>query len=375
MRPEIIPNLLNFTVATWKILLYVGSVVMGGYTAVTTWLREGKTEQARRHAVWAGLTWGVGGVLATMFFAVPMWLGPDSAKHGGYVDLPLHTYGMMIAIGFIVAISLSAHEARRSGIFPGQSPPMNDEERERAGNTVMDLAFWVLIAAIVGSRVYFILVNWEGPEGYGAHPENILKFWTGGLVFYGGLLGAVGASIWYARRHKVNFLRLADIGMPTVSIGQFFGRLGCLSAGCCWGKGAPTGFPLGLKFPPGSLAYDTLVNERHALPATALTTPALYPTQLIDGVGQLFIFFLLVAWVRPRKRYDGQVMLAWCFLYPLLRFSDEFLRGDFERGVYTSLHISVGQFTSMGIALVALALLFVLHRRATAGETLHPAPA
>ena len=126
---------------------------------------------------------------------------------------------------------------------------MNDEQRERAGNTVMDLAFWVLIAAIVGSRVYFILVNWGGPEGYGDHPENILKFWTGGLVFYGGLIGSVGASIWYARTHKINFLRLADVGMPTISIGQFFGRLGCLSAGCCWGAGEPPRLPAGSQVP------------------------------------------------------------------------------------------------------------------------------
>jgi phosphatidylglycerol---prolipoprotein diacylglyceryl transferase len=375
MRPEIIPNLLNFTVETWKVILYVGSIVMGGYTAVMTWLREGKTEQARRNAVMAGLTWAGGGVLATMFLAVPMWLVPDSLKHGGYVDLPLHTYGMMIAIGFIVAISLSAREARRCGIFPGQSPPASDEERERASNTVMDLAFWVLIAAIVGSRFYFIAVNWGGPEGYGEHPECILQFWTGGLVFYGGLLGSVAASIWYARRKGVNFLRLADVGMPTISIGQFFGRLGCLSAGCCWGKEAPAGFPLGLKFPPGSLAYDTLVNERHSLPATALHTPALYPTQLMDSIGSLLIFFILIAWVRPHKRYDGQVMLAWCFLYPLLRFSDEFFRGDIERGVYTSLHVSVGQITSIAIALVALGLLIVLRRRASAGQALSPAAA
>jgi prolipoprotein diacylglyceryltransferase len=78
--------------------------------------------------------------------------------------------------------------------------------------------------------------------------------------------------------------------------------------------------------------------------------------------------------VRPNKRYDGQVMLAWCFLYPLLRFSDEFFRGDTERGVYTSLHISVGQFTSMGIALAALVMLFLLRRKAGA-DALDPAPA
>ncbi len=366
MRPLLIPHLFYFTVPTWKVILYAGSVAMGVYTAVTTWWREGKTEQARRRAVWTGLAWGMGGLLATVFFAIPLWLVPEAAAHGGHADLPLHTYGLMIAVGFIVAISVSAREARRCGVFAGQSPPMTPQERERAGNAIMDLAFWVLVAAIVGARIYFIFVNWSGPEGYGEHPGNIFKFWTGGLVFYGGLLGAVAVSIGYARRNGIAFFRLGDIAMPAVSIGQFFGRLGCLSAGCCWGRTAPSNFPFALKFPPGSLVYDTLVNERHVLSASAATTPPLFPTQLMDGFGELLIFLFLVLWLRPRKRYDGQVMLAWCFLYPLLRFTDELFRGDTERGVYTSLHVSVGQLTSVAIAAVAIVMLVLLRKRAPA---------
>ncbi|MHB1846748.1 MAG: prolipoprotein diacylglyceryl transferase [Deltaproteobacteria bacterium] len=366
MRPELIPHLLEFSVPTWKVILYVGSVVLGVYSGVTAYLREAKTVEARGRALWTTLLWAGGGIAATALFLVPNWLLPEAAKSGGLVNLPLHTYGIAIAVGFITAISYSAHEARRSGIIDGQSPPMTKEAGERAGNSIMDLAFYVLIAAIVGSRIMFILVNWGGPDGYAAHPENIFKFWTGGLVFYGGFLGSVGVSIWYARKHGINFLRLADIGMPAISIGHFFGRLGCLSAGCCFGRVVPPGFPLGLRFPPGSLAYDTLVNERHVLAASALATPALYPTQLFDSLGELLLFFFLVLALRPRKRYDGQVMLAWLFLYPLLRFTDELFRGDTERGVYTALHVSIGQLTSIGIALFAVVLFFVLHRRAEA---------
>ncbi len=366
MRPELIPHLLEFTVPVWKVLLYVGSVVLGVYSGVTAYFREGKTVEARGRAIWTALLWAAGGLAATSLFLVPRWLLPEAARTGGFVDLPLHTYGLAIAVGFIVAISLSANEARRSGIIDGQSPPLTEASRERAGNAIMDLAFYVLIAAIVGSRIMFIFVNWGGPDGYGAHPENILEFWKGGLVFYGGFLGSVGVSIWYARKHGINFLRLADIGMPAISIGHFFGRLGCLSAGCCFGRASPPSFPFGLRFPPGSLAYDTLVNERHVLSASALTTPALYPTQLFDSLGELAIFFLLFVVVRPRKRYDGQVMLAWLFLYPLLRFTDELFRGDTERGVYTSLHVSIGQLTSVVIAFGAIILFFVLRRRAEA---------
>ncbi len=169
-----------------------------------------------------------------------------------------------------------AREAARNGIYPGETPPRNDQQRAHARDTVLDLAFWVLLSAIVGSRLYFIAVNWTGPEGYAEHPGNILKFWTGGLVFYGGFLGAVTASIVYAQRAKFNFIKLADLAIPTVSLGQFFGRLGCFAAGCCYGKpisGALSA--IGVKFPQGSLAWDALVNQRHTLAATPAHTDAL----------------------------------------------------------------------------------------------------
>lgn len=367
MRPEIIPHLLEFSVGTWRVLLYLAAVGMGIYNGVLIYGREGRGEQARSKAIWQTILWGVGGIAVVNFWVLPQLIVPEAAKHGGLYDLPLHTYGFAIALGFMLAISLSAREAARNGIFAGHTPPRTDEERNRARNAVLDLAFWVLLSAIVGSRLYFIAVNWTGPEGYGEHPENILKFWTGGLVFYGGFVGAVLTSIVYARRTKIDFLKLADLAIPTVSLGQFFGRLGCFSAGCCYGRETPPSLAaLGVRFPQGSLAWDSLVNQRHTISATDLHTPLLYPSQLIDGFGQLGIFLLLTFWLKPRKRFDGQVLLSWLVLYPALRFSDEFLRGDIERGVYTALHVSVGQITSLLLMVVAMGLLWWTHRQKTA---------
>jgi phosphatidylglycerol:prolipoprotein diacylglycerol transferase len=95
----------------------------------------------------------------------------------------------------------------------------------------------------------------------------------------------------------------------------------------------------------------------------------------VDGFGQLLIFFLLTFWAKPNKRYDGQILLMWLVLYPLLRFSDEFLRGDSERGLYTSLQVSAGQLTSLALMLVALGLLIYTHRRKTAGAAPPEPPA
>jgi phosphatidylglycerol:prolipoprotein diacylglycerol transferase len=369
MRPELIHHLLNFTPDAWVVLAYVGSLALGVYNGWMAWRQGGPRDKARGRAIASALAWAIGGIAATRLFLTP-FLHSKAIEEGGHVDLPLHTYGLAIAVGFMVAINLSAHEASRSGIFPGETPPLDETARNRVRATVFDLAFWVLIAAIVGSRVMFIIVNWGGPEGYAAHPENILKFWTGGLVFYGGLLGSMLASVIYARRHKFSFIRLADAAMPTISIGHFFGRLGCFAAGCCFGRSAPASFPFGVKFPPGSLAYDTLVNQRHVLSAAAEATPRLYPTQLFDSAGELLIYFILVGLVRPRQRFNGQVMLAWLVLYPLLRFIDEFFRGDSERGIYTSLQISVGQLTSVALALAAVAMFFWLRPKDSV-----PAPA
>jgi phosphatidylglycerol:prolipoprotein diacylglycerol transferase len=364
MRPELIPHLLEFDVTTWELALYGLSVALGLWTGFQTYRREGRTAKARSSGLWSAVTWGLGGVAVTRLLLIPYLILPEAERHGGRVDLPLHTYGVAIALGFMLAITLSADGAYHQGIFPGETPPRNEHQRLRAKNAVLDLAFWVLVAAIVGSRLYFIVVNWGGPEGYAAHPENILKFWTGGLVFYGGFLGAVAVSAVYARRHHLNFVRLSDIALPTVSLGQFFGRLGCLAAGCCFGKEVPEKLSgIGLKFPSGSLAFDTLANQRHELGGAATHTPPLYPTQLVDGGGQLLIFLFLTFYLAPRKRFDGQIVLAWLILYPLLRFSDEFLRGDVERGVYTSLHVSAGQLTSLALLLVTVPLYLVLRKR------------
>jgi phosphatidylglycerol---prolipoprotein diacylglyceryl transferase len=364
MRPELVPHLLQFSVTTWTGILYALSIALGAYNGAMTYLREGRNEQARSRAIWQAAIWGIGGIVATRLFILPNLIIPDASKHGGDYDLPLHTYGFAIALGFMLAISLSAREAARSGIYPGETPPRTDAQRAHARNTVLDLAFWVLLSAIVGSRIYFIAVNWTGPEGYAQHPENILKFWTGGLVFYGGFLGAVTASVIYARRAKFNFIKLADLAIPTVSLGQFFGRLGCFAAGCCYGKPvSPPWQGLGVRFPQGSLAWDAMVNQRHTLLPTAQHTDPLWPSQLIDGGGQLMIFLFLTFFLKPRKQYDGQILLTWLLLYPALRFSDEFVRGDTERGVYTALHISAGQLTSLFLVLVALGLLVWTHRR------------
>lgn len=275
----------------------------------------------------------------------------------GRLELPLHTYGLLIASAFLVGIWLAQREARRRG---------QDPER------IADLSFWILVAALVGSRVYFIFVNWEDYFGAGrvlvATPfgriPRLLAVWEGGLVFYGGFIGAALTAFWYMRRHGMAFLPHADTLIPSVAFGHFLGRLGCFGAGCCWGVVAHGHLPWAARFPPLSLAYQTFASRADPddfLAADRLATLPLHPVQLYEAFGELAIFLVLVAVVRPRKAFHGQVLAAWLLMYAVLRTGVELFRGDVERGVVAGL--GVGQWTSLGILAVG-ALLWARARKA-----------
>ena len=125
----------------------------------------------------------------------------------------LHTYGVLLASGFLLAVLLALREARRIGLDT---------------NRIMDLFFYTLIAALIGSRVLYVLTNWEDFRG---HPIEMIFFWRGGLVFYGGLIFAFATGIWYVRKYRMNFNQIADLVAPSIALGQAVGRLGCFSAG------------------------------------------------------------------------------------------------------------------------------------------------
>lgn len=294
------------------------------------------------------------GVLAAL--AAVLW-------RGGYLDedlrLPLHTYGLLLALGFVVAIWVAQREARRQG-----------QDAEAIG----DLSFWILVAALVGSRVYYIFVNWDDYFGANAlvatrlgRIPRLLAVWEGGLVFYGGFIAATLTAWWYMRRHQMGFLAYADTLIPSVALGHFFGRLGCFSAGCCWGQVGHVHLPWLAEFPPESLAYQSFAaraDPSQYLAPDRLHTLPLHPTQLYEAAGELALFLLLVAVVRPRKRFHGQVLATWLMAYAVLRSVVESFRGDVERGVVAGL--GVGAWTSIAIFAVGVAIFAAGWRRATA---------
>ncbi len=286
---------------------------------------------------------------------------------------PIHTYATMIAIAFVVAIWLTARYGEKQGY-----------DREM----LLDLSWWLLVSGLVGSRLAFMMVNWDqyyypcvDLEHFNSlYPAEaieerdctrILRFWNGGLVFYGGPILAIITMVWFLRREQLPILPIADVIIPTLALGQFFGRLGCLGAGCCWGK--VTELPWGIEFPKYTMVFkqqfDLGLIEPHASHALGV-----HPTQLYDSLGGLLLFFVLI-YIRHHKRFHGQVFIAWLMLYPLMRSLIEVFRGDDnERGfvfevVYEPLNtflglpaasatfLSTSQFISVGFLLIGAVLL------------------
>lgn len=164
------------------------------------------------------------------------------------------------------------------------------------------------------------------------------------MVFYGGLILAIIFSIWYMRRHKLPIWKIADHISPLISLGLFFGRIGCFLAGCCYGK--ETSLPWGVTFTnPNSLAR---LNVR------------LHPTQLYEAAIALAIFFFL-NWREKKKTFDGQIFWLFLFMYAVTRFFTEMLRGD-PRGSLFSALLSTSQGIGIFLAIISFFMLFYLKK-------------
>lgn len=181
------------------------------------------------------------------------------------------------------------------------------------------------------------------------------KFWYGGLTFYGGLGLAALAGIIYIRRKKQPLWEIGDLAGYGIALGLFFGRIGCFLAGCCFGKTCSS-FP-GVAFPRGSPAWQLHVDSG-LIPATAAASLPVHPTQLYEAVACLLIFGWLFFYVRPRKRFSGQLFFLFMMAYAVARFAIEFLRAD-DRGEIFGL--STSQF--FGIPLFLTGLVFYLLKR------------
>jgi len=238
----------------------------------------------------------------------------------------VHWYGVLVAIGFLAGFWTAGRRAPRNGIKP---------------ETVLDLGFWLMIGAIVGARTLHVVSYWK--EEFAGKPfTEIFMIQNGGLVFYGGLIGASAATVLYASWKKVPLWKFADALIPSLPLGHFFGRLGCLMSGCCFGKSCD--LPWAVQFPTG---HETEGQKVH-------------PVQVYEAMLNLLLYVVLEL-LYKRKKFDGQVFAVYLIGYSLLRGIVEIFRADYRPGEYFGV-LTPGQVISIFLFGIGLALLVVLPR-------------
>ena len=251
----------------------------------------------------------------------------------------LYSFGLCFAAAVLLGAWLAVRQAARERGFP--LPPA----------ALSDLLLAAVLSGIVGGRFLYIVLNW--PD-YVARPWEVIALWHGGLVYYGGFVGGVLATLWYLRRqlravHQWSgraFLQVLDLLMPSLALAQSIGRLGCFFNGCCYGR--PTISWWGMRFPGAPLP--------------------LYPTQLFESFGTLLLFVVLRAvQVRVGRRAapvaPGLLTGLYLVCYGVLRFSVEGLRGDNPRWW---LGLTLSQW--IGLAVVPLGVWLLRRRRARASS-------
>jgi len=240
--------------------------------------------------------------------------------------LTLYSWGAMVTLGFLAGILCVLWLAKREGL---------------ARDNILDLAFFVLLGSIIGARLFYVIQFWRDFQ------DNLWRIFAvqeGGLVFYGGFLGAIAVIAAYVYLKKLDLWKLLDVIAPGVALGYAIGRIGCFLNGCCYG--IPTQLPWGITFPPGSLANY----EFGARP--------LHPTQLYASIAGLLIFAILML-IRRYKKFDGFIALLGIILYSSYRFAIEFIRIN---PTYFG-HLTGAQIIAAGLFIIALLILLYRARK------------
>lgn len=200
----------------------------------------------------------------------------------------IYAFGAMVALGVLVSLSLMPRLAARLG-FPSK-------------NDIYDLVIVTIAAGFAGGRLVYVL---KYADYYATHPLEVFSVWQGGLIYYGGVAGALTGLYFWTRFKKLPFLKTLDFLFPFLALTQTFGRIGCFLTGCCYGK-------------PCSLPWAVFFADQEE---------ALHPTQLYEAAFTFGLFVFLRARLL-RSHRDGQIAAEYLFLYALGRFIIEYFRGD-----------------------------------------------
>ncbi|HEX4349335.1 MAG TPA: prolipoprotein diacylglyceryl transferase, partial [Verrucomicrobiae bacterium] len=209
---------------------------------------------------------------------------------------------------------------------------------------IADVTLWLMVGSIIGARVVYVTTYWK--QEFADQPfSEVFMIQHGGLVYYGGLIGASVAGIIYLTWKKLPVWKIADILAPSIALGSVFGRIGCLLNGCCYGRACD--LPWAIHFPAG--------HETGGI--------GVHPTEIYDALLNLVLYAGL-AWLFRHKKFDGQIFALYLIGYAICRSIVECFRGDYppdhiHAGIFTS-----AQLLSVPILIGGIVLALVLARRA-----------
>jgi phosphatidylglycerol:prolipoprotein diacylglycerol transferase len=239
----------------------------------------------------------------------------------------IHWYGVMIALAFLAGLWTARRRARRENI---------------PGEIIADVVLWLMIGSIIGARFVYVTTYWK--DEFADQPlSEIFMIQHGGLVYYGGLIGAAIAGIIYIRWKKIHLWKTADVLAPSIALGNVFGRIGCLLNGCCYGRAC--NLPWAIRFPADHITHGAPV----------------HPTEIYDALDN-FILYLFLAWLFRHKKFDGQVFATYLIGYAVTRTIMESFRGDYTAG-HIHFGLTPGELVSVPIFIAGLALAALLSRR------------
>jgi len=244
--------------------------------------------------------------------------------------ITVYSYGVLLATSYLIGLWLAMRRAKAWGLD---------------ANRVLDLGIYIIIAALIGAKLLLLVVDFDQ---FRQSPADLMSLARSGGVFYGGLIMAVLVAFWYMHKHRLPLWTTCDVFAPGIALGHVTGRLGCLAAGCCYGK--PTTLPWGITFTNPLAAANV---------GTPLGIP-LHPTQVYEAGAELLILILLLTTERRGRPFPGRTFWGYMFLYAVSRYIIENFRGD-PRGTVFGI-FSTSQFISLLLAPLSLVMLVWLSR-------------
>ncbi len=258
--------------------------------------------------------------------------------------LVINSYGIMLALAFIVGLFITIRLGKKRGIQP---------------DSIVDLAVVIMISAIIGARLLYVLFHLDEFRGRWIYtflpvqPDGTIGL--GGLILLGGVIAAFLAGGWFVWKKGLPFWKVADSVAPALAFGIFLGRIGCFLNGCCFGKACS--LPWGVTFPENSPAGYVFHGVR------------IHPTQLYSSLYGLLIFFILI-FLERKHRFDGFLFGMFLILYGIARFTVDFYR-YYESQMFIFAGMDFNQVVSIIMFLTGIGILYYRSRAETHASIQH----